>query len=113
MSIIEKPPAGAGANRWQAIATELRDGRRPAFIDARSVEEKLERVAAGRGFSVLPESAARYYQRPDVAWTPIADIPPNEVRLAWLSGRHDPPVSEFVELARAGCGGVGRANPPV
>src|SRR5246127_1980132 len=56
---------------WQTIATELRDGRRPAFIDARSVEEKLEGVAAGRGFSVLPESVARYYQRPDVAWTPI------------------------------------------
>jgi DNA-binding transcriptional LysR family regulator len=57
-------------------------------------------VAAGRGFSVLPESTARYYQRADVAWMPITDIAPNEVRLAWLSRRHDPLVFEFVELAQ-------------
>jgi DNA-binding transcriptional LysR family regulator len=96
---------------WRDIATELRDGRRPAFVDARSVEEKMERVAAGRGFSVLPESTAMYYRRADVARVPITDIAPNEVRLAWMSARHDPLVFEFVELAQAGCGGVGRNYP--
>jgi DNA-binding transcriptional LysR family regulator len=96
---------------WQAIATELRDRRRPAFVDARSVEEKLERVAASRGFSVLPESTAMYFQRADLARVPITDIAPNEVRLAWMSARHDPLVFEFVELAQAGCGGVGRNYP--
>lgn len=84
---------------WQAVATELLDRRRPAFVDARSVEEKLERVAAGRGFSVLPESTASYYQRPDVAWMPITDIAPNEVRLAWVSARRNPLIAEFVQLA--------------
>jgi DNA-binding transcriptional LysR family regulator len=84
---------------WQAVATELRDERRPFLVEARSVEEKLERVAAGRGFSVLPESTASYYQRPDVAWVPISDIPPNEVRLAWVSGRRNPLIAEFVRLA--------------
>ena len=87
---------------WLAIATELRDRRRPAFVDARSVEEKLEGVAAGRGFSVLPESTAMYFQRAGVARVPITDIAPNEVRLAWISARHDPLVLEFVELAQAG-----------
>jgi hypothetical protein len=48
-----------------------------------------------------------YYQRADVVWMPITDIAPNEVRLAWMSARHDPLVFEFVELAQAGCGGVG------
>jgi DNA-binding transcriptional LysR family regulator len=86
---------------WQAVATELRDGRRPVFVDARSVEEKLERVAAGRGFSVLPESTATYYQRPDVAWVPITDIPLNEVRLAWVSSRRSPLIAEFVQLAES------------
>ncbi|HZA12128.1 LysR family transcriptional regulator [Mycobacterium sp.] len=86
---------------WQAVATELRDGPRAAFVDARSVEEKLERVAAGRGFSVLPESTATYYQRPDVAWMPITDIPPNEVRLAWVSTRRNPLIAEFVQLAES------------
>jgi DNA-binding transcriptional LysR family regulator len=84
---------------WQAVATELREGPRASVVDARSVEEKLERVAAGRGFSVLPESTASYYQRPDVAWMPITDIPPNEVRLAWVSARRSPLIPEFVQLA--------------
>jgi DNA-binding transcriptional LysR family regulator len=86
---------------WHAVATELRAGPRPSFVDARSVEEKLERVAAGRGFSVLPESTASYYQRPDVAWMPITDISPNEVRLAWVSPRRNPLIAEFVQLAES------------
>jgi DNA-binding transcriptional LysR family regulator len=92
---------------WQAVATELRDRRRPTFVDARSVEEKLERVAAGRGFSVLPESTASYYQRPDVAWMPISDIPPNEVRLAWVFTRRTPLIGEFVRLAESAVTQVG------
>jgi DNA-binding transcriptional LysR family regulator len=84
---------------WQAVATELRDGRRASFVDARSVEEKLERVAADKGFSVLPESTASYYQRPDVAWVPITDIALNEVRLAWVSAQRNPLIAEFVQLA--------------
>jgi DNA-binding transcriptional LysR family regulator len=86
---------------WQAVATELREARRPSLVDARSVEEKLERVAAGRGFSVLPESAASYYHRPDVAWVPVTDIAPNEVRLAWVSARRTPLIAEFVQLAES------------
>jgi hypothetical protein len=31
-----------------------------------------------------------YYQRSDVAWTPITDIPPSEVRLAWVATRRTP-----------------------
>jgi DNA-binding transcriptional LysR family regulator len=80
----------------------MHDRQRPAAIaQARSVEEKLEHVAAGRGFSVLPESTATYYQRPDVVWTPITDIPPSEVRLAWVATRRVPLIAEFVEFAQA------------
>jgi DNA-binding transcriptional LysR family regulator len=86
---------------WQAVATEMREGTRPPVTDARSVEEKLERVAAGRGFSVLPESTASYYHRPDVAWVPITDIAPSEVRLAWVSARRTPLIAEFVQLAES------------
>jgi DNA-binding transcriptional LysR family regulator len=87
---------------WRSVGKEMRAGQRATVVaQARSVEEKLEHVAAGRGFSVLPESTATYYQRPDVAWTPITDIPPNEVRLAWASSRRTPLIAEFVELAQA------------
>lgn len=49
---------------------------------ARSVEEKLEWVAAGEGFSVVPQSVAMYYQRADITWMVLTDVAPNEVRLA-------------------------------
>jgi DNA-binding transcriptional LysR family regulator len=87
---------------WRSVAREVHDRQRPvAITQARSVEEKLEHVAAGRGFSVLPESAATYYQRSDVAWSPITDIPPSEVRLAWVAKRREPLIGEFVAFAQA------------
>jgi DNA-binding transcriptional LysR family regulator len=85
---------------WRAVAAPSPGAEHPpAGAPARTVEEKLEHVAAGRGFSVLPESTATYYQRPDVTWVPITDIPPNEVRLAWLSARRSRLITEFVALA--------------
>jgi DNA-binding transcriptional LysR family regulator len=87
---------------WRSVAKEMHARQRAAAATrARSVEEKLEHVAAGRGFSVLPESAATYYQRPDVVWTPITDIPPSDVRLAWAATRRTPLIGEFVVLAEA------------
>jgi DNA-binding transcriptional LysR family regulator len=87
---------------WGSVAKEMRNTQRTAATTrARNVEEKLEHVAAGRGFSVLPESTASYYQRPDVAWMPITDTAPNEVRLAWVSSRRTPLIAEFVVLAEA------------
>jgi DNA-binding transcriptional LysR family regulator len=87
---------------WRSVGTGMLQRRHlPPFAAVRTVEEKLEHVAAGRGISVLPESTATYYQRPDVAWVPITDIGPNEVRLAWVSSRRSPLIAEFVDLAVA------------
>jgi hypothetical protein len=44
-------------------------------------------------------STASYYQRTDMSYLPITDIPPNDVRLAWAIGRRSPLIAEFVELA--------------
>ena len=55
---------------WRDVAEELRAGsagRRRRFD---SVEEKLELVAAGAGFAVIPVSTASFYTRPDVAVIP-------------------------------------------
>jgi DNA-binding transcriptional LysR family regulator len=85
---------------WRAIATELRQsGRRPVVPHYRSVEEKLEHVAAGRGVIVLPLSTATFYTRPDVTHIGIEDIGPNHVSLAWDSTRHNPLIGEFVSIA--------------
>ena len=87
---------------WRDIATELRD-RHPRSADPalRTVEEKLEHVATGRGIVILPASTAAFYRRPDVMQAAVTDIGPNRVCLAWRAGRSDPLISEFAALARA------------
>jgi DNA-binding transcriptional LysR family regulator len=64
----------------------------------RTVEEKLEHVAAGRGFVVLPRSTAEYYRRADVAAVPVADIAAGEVALAWRDGRTTDDIRAFAEV---------------
>ena len=68
---------------------------------ARSVEEKLEWVAAGEGFSVVPQSVAMYYQRPDITWMVLTDVAPNEVRLAWPTAQHGRLIEDYLEAARS------------
>lgn len=83
---------------WRDIATELRSGRQQE-PPLRSVEEKLEHVAAGRGVVVLPLSTATYYTRPDVTHVAIDDIGPNQVCLAWESGRRSELIEDFATIA--------------
>jgi len=85
---------------WRDIALEMgaRGGRRPPPT-MRTVEEKLEHVAAGHGIVVLPESAATFYRRPDVTYATISDIGPNQVSLAWDASRRSRLIHEFAELA--------------
>ncbi|PVE04748.1 LysR family transcriptional regulator [Streptomyces scopuliridis] len=88
---------------WRDIATELSTegsaGGQAAPRPIRTVEEKLENVAAGRGVVVLPLSTATYYTRPDVTHVEIFDIAPNQVCLAWASGRRSPLIQEFASIA--------------
>jgi DNA-binding transcriptional LysR family regulator len=91
----------AAVPEWRDIAQEMRPGgRRPPLPIMRTVEEKLEHVAAGRGVVVLPESAATFYHRPDLTHATISDIGPNHVSLAWDASRRSRLVYEFAELAR-------------
>jgi DNA-binding transcriptional LysR family regulator len=91
----------SGIPEWQGIlADRTEEAPDLTGMEFYSVEEKLEAVAAGRGISVLPESTARYYNRPDIAYLPITDIPDNEVRLAWAANRRSPLIAQFAELAR-------------
>jgi DNA-binding transcriptional LysR family regulator len=81
---------------WKAAQSDpAYRGPSPA---ARNVEEKLEWVAGGRGFSVLPQSVANYSRRPDVVSLPLNDVSSNEVRLAWLSDRGTAMLDDFVRL---------------
>ena len=86
---------------WRDLIRSGRPRRRPSVPVSYNVEEKLENVAAGRGFVVLPASVADYYTRPDLVSAPITDLGPNQVALAWLSTRRSGLISEFEALAAA------------
>jgi DNA-binding transcriptional LysR family regulator len=99
---------------WRDIATELREvGRRQVIPYYRSVEEKLEHVAAGHGVIVLPLSTATFYTRADVTHVGIEDIAPNQVSLAWDSSRRSPLIDEFVAIATSELLGRPGARYPV
>jgi DNA-binding transcriptional LysR family regulator len=87
---------------WRDIAVELR-GRQPrkAIPLLRTVEEKLEHVAAGHGIVVLPLSTATFYTRPDISHIPVRDIAPNQVCLAWDSSRRSALIHEYAAIAGA------------
>jgi DNA-binding transcriptional LysR family regulator len=95
---------------WRDIAAEMRTRSRGATPPARTVEEKLEHVAAGRGIAVLPLSTAMFYTRPDVTRCVISDIGPNHVSLAWDATRRSALIRDFARIA-AGVRGRREAEP--
>jgi hypothetical protein len=83
---------------WRDIATEMRTRRHSAPV-FRTVEEKLEHVAAGHGIVFLPLSTAVFYTRPDVTYSHVSDIPPNQVCLAWDATRRSRLIQDFAAIA--------------
>ena len=85
---------------WRDLAVELRGRRSNKGIPPlRTVEEKLEHVAAGHGIVVLPLSTATFYTRPDIRHVPVHDIPPNQVCLGWDSSRDSARIREYAAIA--------------
>jgi DNA-binding transcriptional LysR family regulator len=89
----------AAVPEWRDIATEMRTRRRSSVPVFRTVEEKLEHVAAGHGVVLLPLSTAVFYTRPGVAYSHVSDIAPNQVCLAWDATRRSQLIQDFVALA--------------
>jgi DNA-binding transcriptional LysR family regulator len=84
---------------WRDIATEMRTRRRRGAPVFRTVEEKLEHVAAGHGIVLLPLSTAVFYTRPGVAYSHVSDIPPGQVCLAWDATRRSRLIQDFAAIA--------------
>lgn len=76
--------------------------RRPVI----NVEERLESVAAGNGFTVLPAGIAGYHRRDDVVALELRDVAPVVVALGHLRHRTMPEIQVFAELARAHLAGT-------
>ncbi|MFC4907644.1 LysR family transcriptional regulator [Actinomadura gamaensis] len=100
--LIQDPDA---VPEWRDIAVEMRARTRPPTPVFRSVEEKLEHVAAGHGLIVLPLSVATFYTRPDITYLAVEDLAPSPVQLAWDSARRNPLLAEFAEIALSASSG--------
>ncbi len=99
-------PLAEADELWQRDIADERHLRylqplRPGGTPIRSVEEKLEHVAAGHGIIVLPLSATRHYTRPEVVYVPVVDAQPDQVFLAFVAHRESGLLEDFVAAAAA------------
>jgi DNA-binding transcriptional LysR family regulator len=69
---------------------------------ARTVQETLSLVAAGRVVHPLDATASAYYGRPDVRFVPI-DLPPVETALVWRRSDQRQVLRELSRIATAIC----------
>jgi DNA-binding transcriptional LysR family regulator len=102
LDLLQPPDA---LPEWRDAAAARRPG---ALTDARvglpivrTVEEKLEYVAAGRGIVVVPESTAMFYHRADITYRYVDDLGPVETALAHDERRISPELTALVEIAVA------------
>lgn len=88
------PPA-----RW--LAEQRRHGL-PGHVaaEARSPQEIIALVGAGRGVCLVPAAAALHDRRTDIAYVPVTDAEPAVVSLAWLPDRSSTMIETFVATAR-------------
>ncbi|AXI81039.1 LysR family transcriptional regulator [Peterkaempfera bronchialis] len=83
-------------------APEHEIGRPSGKRGIRTMEEKLEAVALGHGLALVPETAAAYYQRPDIAYRPVPGASPYQVALATTSDTAKRPEAQiFISTAVA------------
>ncbi len=81
------------------------DGRKDGDPHAVSVDESLTFVSRALAIYCLPESASRFYSRPDVVFRPLVDSSPVQVAIAWRRDSPSPAVAVFVDHARTALAG--------
>ena len=100
-SFIVNPmvPLGGPPARW---LTEQRRHGLPGRVaaEARSPQEIMALVGAGRGVCLVPAAAAIHDPRPDVVYVPVTDAEPAVVSLTWPPDRSSPMVKAFIATAR-------------
>jgi DNA-binding transcriptional LysR family regulator len=65
----------------------------------RSIEEKLEHVAAGRAVSPLPTSVAEYYRLPGIRYLPLVGLAPEQTGLITEAVTRSVLIDDFVSIA--------------
>ncbi|KAA2266481.1 LysR family transcriptional regulator [Solihabitans fulvus] len=89
-------PQETGEWRDYWLATDERDGTEPRIgTVTRTTDEWLTAIANGYGVALAPESCARFYPRPGVAYRPVTGVSPSRVAVAWAKDG-DPVIADFV-----------------
>jgi DNA-binding transcriptional LysR family regulator len=93
-------PAETGWWRDWWLAADEREGhpiRIGAVTESGRPDDWLTAIASGYGIALAPESAARYYARPDIVYRPVTGVSPSQVGVAWPpTADADPAVQDFV-----------------
>lgn len=93
--------AAPGSNTWRDswLLTHLRRSPPNIVYEAATFEAEFQAVAMGRGLSIVPESASKYFARPGIEFTPISDLPLCEVAVVWRVGS-TPAALNFARTAK-------------
>ena len=94
--VAAPPETGPWRDYW--LAADAREGH-PVRIGAvtENPDDWLTAIANGYGIALAPESAARFYPRPGIAYRPVTGVAPTRVGIAWPPAADtDPVVQEFV-----------------
>lgn len=93
------PPLETGPWRDYWLGADDRDPGHPIRIGAATEhpDEWLTAIANGYAISLAPESAARFYARPDITYRPLTGVSPSQVAVAWApSDDANPIIQDFV-----------------
>ncbi|WP_317202292.1 LysR family transcriptional regulator [Janthinobacterium sp.] len=97
--IVAAPGNGVWRDYW--LATTYRKNESPNIVyEAPTFESEFQAVASGKGISITPIAASRFYARPGLAFPNISDMPPCVVSIA-LPKRASPLAREFSQVAIA------------
>jgi DNA-binding transcriptional LysR family regulator len=100
--VAAPPETGRWRDWW--LAADEREGH-PVRVGAVAdhPDEWLSAIANGYGIALAPESAARFYARPGIAYRPVSGVSPSRVGVAWSPADDaNPVVRDFVRCCLEG-----------
>ena len=108
--IEDEPIIDAASDRSYWLVSPRPSGRRPVTVApaARTVDEMLTFVAAGRGMAITSETVAEKHSWPGLAFVPIADLEPSTI---FLAGHRSEPRAEVRHVLQHLGGAMAAAQP--
>jgi DNA-binding transcriptional LysR family regulator len=88
-------PGGSPARRGRPAGSRLAGQAPPAS----NLSEIFSLVETGSVVFFAPASVARRYQRPEIAYRPVSDLPDATLALTWPQDARSPAVAAFVRAA--------------